>query len=152
MFLKEKTIVWCSIQTKMSEQPKVRRKSVNLILIIVAKRAVNNFHHNTRLFTGAILLQELFCLSLTKEVAFFKLNQAQTSPAPAEGQEEEEDLQLYPVLLPLFRGPAPPLLPSPALSHSLFFRYHIFLLKTTELAWTVSEQDAAWTVDWMTES
>lgn len=103
----------------MSEQPKVRRKGVKLMLIIVTKRAVKNFHHNTRLFKAAVPLQELLCLSLTKEMEFFDLESGSDLTARSEGQEEEGQLQLRPAVPPLFQGTALPSLPSPSVLPSV---------------------------------
>lgn len=127
------------INRKMSEQPKVRRKSLNLILIIVTKRAVNNFHHNTRLFTAAIPLQELLCLPLTKEMAFSIPESGSDLTCPSRrtgGIRAAAVTSSHTTTLP--RSSSSSLAaksPGPALRHSLFFTYHIFFLKTRELAW-----------------
>lgn len=155
MFLKEKIIVWFLIHRKMSEQPKVRGKSLNLILTIVTKRAVKNFHHNTRLLAAAIPLQELLCLPVTKEVAFSIPESGSDLTCPSRrtgGIRAAAVTSSRTTALPRSSSSLAAKSPGPALRHSLFFTYHFFFLKTRELAWAVSEQDAAWTVDWMTES
>ena len=154
MFLKEKMLVWCLIHTKISEQPKVRRKSVNLILIAVTKRAVNNFHNNTRLLAAAVPLQELLGLSLTKEMAFFNPESGSDLTCPYRGTGGRAAAVKSSRTTTLSRSCSSLAAksPGPALRHSLIFSDHIFFLKTGELAWATSEQDAAWTVDWMTES
>lgn len=155
MFLKENIIVRFLIHRKMSEQPKVRRKSLTLILTIVTERAVNNFHHNTRLFAAAIPLQELLCLPVTKEMAFSIPESGSDLTGPSGrtgGIRAAAVTSSRTTTLPRSSSSLAAKSPGPALRHSLFFTYHIFFLKTRELAWAVSEQDAAWTVDWMTES
>lgn len=150
MFLKEKMVVWCLAHKKVREQPKVRRKSVSLILIIVTKRAVNNFHYNTRQFAAAIPLQELLCLSLTKEMAFFNPEAGSDLTCPYRGTGGRRAAAVtssHTTTLSRSCSSLAAKSPGPALSHSVFFSYDIFFLKTRELAWAVSEQDAAWTVD-----
>lgn len=151
MFPKEKMVAWCLIHAKMSEQLKVRR-SVNLILIIVTKRAVNNFHCNIRLFTAATPLQALVCLSWTKEMAFSNAESGSDLTCLYRGTGGRRAAAFHPAVLPLLRSCS--LLAPPWSCHqTLFFSYCTFIfLKTRELAWAVSEQNAVWTVDWMTES